>query len=151
MRDLLKAARDNADAATGLRAAAEGQERALSTQVKATVAIAEMAEKAVVELEAPYVHVKIIDPGFSLGPAIQAIGEIIYAPFKLEHQLPRHFAKIQDLKYSLGNYGRTLAIVTDMFAEVMHPTTLVPPPATHFGGSKMPHGTWCYCTSSGHS
>ena len=141
MRDLLKAARDNADAATGLRAAAEAQERALSAQAKATVAIAEMAEKAVVELEAPYVYVKITDPGFTLGSEIQTIDEIIDEPIGVrEHPVPRHFTKIGELKYCLGNYGRTLAIVTEIFAEVMPPTTLLPAPATNFGGSKMPHG-----------
>lgn len=108
MQQLLHAAQDNAAAAasqaaamTGLRTAAEAQERTMQQQAKAMTAVAEAAQKsadiarrALTELERPLLVVEVPEPGIT----VDASGKIEFAG------LP---------KWEATNYGRSPAILVD--------------------------------------
>jgi hypothetical protein len=101
MQQLLTAARDNATAMAGLRAAAEAQERTMQEQATAITAVAEaarqsadIARRALTELERPYIVVRVPIADIK----INEIG---------------NYSSFGHPRWEVCNYGRTPAILVD--------------------------------------
>jgi hypothetical protein len=101
MQKLLAAARDNASAATGLRAAAEAQERTMQEQAKAMTAVAtaarqsaDIARRALTELERPYVIVRVPISDIK----VNEIG---------------NYSSFGHARWDVFNYGRTPALLVE--------------------------------------
>jgi hypothetical protein len=102
MQSLLQAARDNANAAIGFRAAAEAQAHAMQEQAKSMTAVAEAAGKsadigrrALTELERPLIMVEVPDPGI----LVNDVGNFSFSQTKA--------------RWEVANYGRSPAILID--------------------------------------
>jgi hypothetical protein len=150
MQSLLIAARNNSTAAASQATTATKQHATLQEQAQATAEVAkaaarsaEAAEKALFDLEAPYVYVEVISSGFELGPEVEISPEQILnasIPGIVTTKRTEHRPiNIGDLEYKLGNYGRTPAFVTERFVHCLVSPSL-PPKSDEFGGDRMPHG-----------
>jgi hypothetical protein len=120
-RGLLTAALQQGTDMQSLRGVAEAQERALRTQAFATVALAratrrsaDIAEKALVELEAPFLYVRIIRPGISIKEIPGTADQVMHDPMGQKRWR-------MDFGYGLyrfSNYGRTPARIVSYFETI---------------------------------
>jgi hypothetical protein len=138
MQNLLTAARDNVTAADGLRVAAEAQERALRTQADATVILAaaaaksaNIAEKALVELEAPFLYTKITHPGIKVTLTAGTRDQVMHDAVPPEGAPPSRHRRTEwtDFHFVFGNYGRTPAQITAYYRDIFVMPDLITPPS----------------------